>query len=134
MKEDQRKVYDLFAQVISLRVHNFEIQPDKGLVIDFAQTVKSKSKDEENAPWYFWFYTAIWQLESNDQILATSNDNNRSKMQNATSQLKDKKLLEVEVPSDKYDVKLMFEGNFVLHLKADDYRDCNIPLKIQKLD
>ena len=132
MKEDQKCVYDLFAQVISLRVHGFEIQSSSGLIINFSQDVNFTPK-AENTPWYFWFYTTIWRLESSGQILIKNSDS-PEKIQNELEKLRDKKLLEVEVPSDKYDVKLMFEKNLVFHLMAEDYIDCNIPVKIQKIE
>ena len=45
MKEEQKRVYDLFAQVLSLKVHSFEVQSNKGLVINFAQYTKSKTEE-----------------------------------------------------------------------------------------
>ncbi len=133
MKEDQQRVCDLFGKVLFHKVHSFEIQSNSGLVINFAQDLKYKPTNQENAPWYFWFYTAIWQLELSDQILLTSNDT-QAKIQSTMKKLKGKKLLEVEVPSDKYDVKLRFEDHLVFHLMAEDYRDCHISVKIQKLE
>ncbi len=132
MKEDQKRVYDLFTQVTSLRAHSFELQSNNGLIINFSQNVKSKAKTQEDIPWYFWFYTAIWKLELNNQILVTNSDSSE-KIHSEMEKLKNKKLLEVNVPGDKYDVKMKFEGGFVFHMMAEDYSNCRIPVKIQKI-
>ena len=133
MKEDQKRVYELFAKVLLHKLLSFEIQSDGKVIINFVKDLKYKPTNQKSAPWYFWFYTAIWQIELGDQILAKNNDD-KSKIQNAINQLKGKKLLEIEAPGDKYDVRLMFEGNLVFHLMAEDYRDCNISIKVQKIE
>ncbi len=132
MKEDQKCVYDLFTEVISLRVHNFKIQSDSRLVINFSQDLKQKPRNEDNTPWYFWFYTAIWQLELKNQILVTNSDSSE-KIHSEMEKLKSKKLIEVDVPGDKYDIKMKFEDGFVFHMMAEDYSNCRIPVKIQKI-
>ncbi len=133
MKEDQKQVHDLFSQMISLRAYSFEIQPNNGFVINFSQTVASKSKDEEESSWYFWFYTETWQLDLNDRILTKNNDT-PEKIQSELEKLKGKKLIEVDVPDDKYDVKMRFEDGLVFHMMAEDYINCRIPIKVQKIE
>ncbi len=129
MKKQNQIIYDLFAQVISKKVKNSCSGVGSFIFINFGMDLVAKSpiwKEvfDVRSEWYFWVDMSFWELEIDGKIMAYDEDY-KDKIDDVIKKLIGKKLLNVEILSDEYDMVLTFESGIVLHLIADNTEEDN---------
>jgi hypothetical protein len=68
--------------------------------------------------WHLWVYDCVWRLESNDAVIADSNDS-RPRMESAVRRLEGLALSAIDIiRSDLPETLIRFENGFTLYLSS----------------
>ncbi|NGX31314.1 MAG: hypothetical protein K940chlam8_00680 [Chlamydiae bacterium] len=124
MNKKHQIIYDLFGQIISKKVQDAQWCHGSIIELDFGmnQIIKSPTPKKiywVEFEWDFWIYIAFWELEINGKIITDCNENGE-KIQSGIQKLNGKKLLDVKVFGDEYDLLLTFEDRTILNIIADN--------------
>ena len=130
MKKKYQIIYDLFGQIISKKVQDAHWCYGSVVELNFGMNTVIKSpliKRETYCvewEWCFWVYMTFWDLEINGKIV-THDDDQQKKIDCTIKKLEGKKLLNMKVLSDEYDMMLTFENDITLHLIANNTEEDN---------
>ncbi len=126
MNKKHQIIYDLFGQIISKRAQNVQWCYGDVIELSFGMNkiyrspfLKRKEIYYVKWEWWFWKRMAFWELEINGKIITDCNENGE-KMQKGIERLNGKKLLDVKVFGDEYDLLLTFEDRAILNIIADN--------------
>jgi len=95
-----------------------------GKDIPIEVTARHEKKITLRAEWYLWIYMCYWEIKVNQEYLICSDDE-KDAMREALKRLENKKLLNVEMLSAVYDMKLEFEDAITLHLISNNLEEGN---------
>ena len=124
MKKKPQIIYDLFEPIILQKVQKSYSGFGSFIVIQFGMDLISLSSSAKEifsirSEWYFWVDMSFWDLKANGKIIAHDEDL-REKIDAAVKELEGKKLLDVKLLNDEYDMVLVFESGISLHLIANN--------------
>ncbi len=127
MQKKYKLIYDLFEPIVSQKVQKSYSGFGSFIAIQFGMNLISLSCSAKKifdirSEWYFWVDMSFWDLKVNGKI-ATHDDDKREKIDHTVKKLEGKRLLNVEILSDEYDMMLVFENGISLHLIANNRKE-----------
>lgn len=131
MEKDLKFAKNIFQKLFNQPARNVQLGHGSFITMGFGKDLKTKviihkKREIDIRPeWFFWAYMCFWELEKPNELLATSEDD-KDNMKNALKFLEGKKLINVEILEDSYEIQLEFEGELLLSLYTDDSEDDNV--------
>ena len=121
----------LFTPLINQKVRTIQKGHGSFLTIGFGADILIHHTEEARTrpEWLLWVYMCFWSIMKATKILADSDDE-REIIEEALKEIEGKKLLNVEVLSKTYDMKLAFEDGIVLSLFSNNAEDDNVQWRL----
>ena len=125
----------LFTPLINQKVRTIQQGHGSFLTIGFGADIqydiliRQKKETRTRPEWLLWVYMCFWSITNATGILADC-ENEREIIEKALKQIQGKKLLNIEVLSKTYDMKLEFEDAIVLSLFSNNAEDDNEQWKL----
>lgn len=109
----------LFSEIIGLEARNAQLGHGSFITIDFGKNIiikgKKPSNDFERGEWHLWVYMCTWRLEQNGEPIIGAGDE-RDTLRLKIPLLTGKKLLQVKIVNNSFDVIFDFEEGYSLLL------------------
>ena len=115
MSKGTEKITALFTQFVGNKAGNIRLGHGSFITMEFGKTLMIKN-EEPRGEWYFWIQVCAWRLNKNNKPLCASSDSERRFIEETLAKLNNKKLLQVSVLNDNFDLEMLFENNLRLLL------------------
>ncbi len=122
--ENKKFVESLFSNILSLKTrdvrlgHGSFITMGFGKDISYEIVIRREKQTKFRPEWFLWVYMCSWELKQNENIII-SDDDERDNIEESIQLIEDKKILNVKMINDNYDLLLEFEDGFSLRLFAN---------------
>ena len=121
MKQNRKMAYNLLNKIVGLKARNVKqghgsfISLEFGKDIEYESIIKGKKEIKKRGEWYLWVTMCSWRIDERSFPLAGCEDS-RDTIKKALKQLENKKLTNIEILSNAFDMKLEFNNsiNFFL--------------------
>lgn len=130
MEQAIKRIEQNFNKIISLKVRDVQLGHGSFLTMGFGKdlnvevVIRKEKKITKRPEWFFWIYMCFWEIKINNEHLIGSDDD-RDRIRQTLGHLENKKLLNIGLLSDSYDMELHFEDGVNLCLYANNDEDGN---------
>lgn len=120
----------VFSKVAGLKTRNVKqghgsfITMEFGKDVEFIRKIKGKLIKNVRGEWYFFVYMCAWRIDEKNNPIAGCEDS-REIIERALKKIENKKLINVQILNNAYDLKLKFENSinfllFSIYTKEED--------------
>ncbi len=121
MKAKKELIYKHFKQMYGLKAKNVKqghgsfITMEFGKELEFEITIRGKVERETRGEWYFWIQMCSWRIDENFNPIAGCEDS-RETIEKALKKIENKKLANIEILNNAFDMKVEFENSIIINL------------------
>ena len=120
MKENEEIIYRFFNKIIGLKAENVMKGYGTFICIDFGKKIKEQFKlwgkwrIDIRGEWHLWTM-GLWKIYKKNSLIACCEDTDE-KIEKALEKMDNKKLTNVELLNNAYDLRLEFDNSINLYL------------------
>jgi len=122
MKVNKEMIYKFFKQLYGLKIRNIKQGHGSFVEMDFGDkdifiSIKTNKGVEKlkRGEWHLWITMCSWRIDEKSMPLAGCEDS-RKTIEKALKKIENKKLINIDVLSNAYDMKLEFENSITFFL------------------